>query len=239
MIHNNDYKLFVEYAIKHKMLSHANIEKYNAQQVINDYDKNKLTYVYFDLETTPMFLNQKLTDSSIIEIGALCINNGLEFSQLCNPGHKIINSHIHNITDDMVKYSSTTKECLTNFVHWLNTICNYGLIILIAHNGSVFDKHVLQKHLTMHNIDSNNTICIADTRYILGNYYKDLKSKSLENLYKHILNAEYIEKHRAIEDAKDLKQICDVTIEKSNISIYDFIIDKIYLLKYGVNYNTM
>ena len=230
---NDDYKTFVEYALRTKKISHTTIEKYNANSLINQCDPCKIKYVFFDLETSPQFFGQKLVDSSIIEIGAYC--DGAEFNQLCNPQHRIINSNIHNITDEMVSSKLCTNMCISMFINWLNGIIQNGIIILIAHNGASFDKHVLINHINKYNMSTLNMnhICVADTRYILAKYYKELQSKSLESIYKHIFNDTYIEKHRAIDDARDLKKICVHTMQKLNICIKTFVKDHVYLLKFA------
>lgn len=230
-VYNSDYKSLLEYALKEKRLSYATIEKYNAQSLIKEYKSSQIAYVYFDLETSPLYPTQKITDSSIIEIGALCRHNLYEFEMLCNPGHKICNSNIHHISNEMVFDKISTQCCVTRFIGWLDSLVNDGLIVLIAHNGSGFDKHVLGNHLIKYNINCKNSICIADTRYILGNYYKELKSKSLESLYKHIFSETYIEKHRALDDVKDLQKLCEHTMLKNGINIEKFIEGNLYLLK--------
>ena len=89
------------------------------------------TYVVFDLETTG--LNPSNGDS-IIEIGAVKMNNGLildRYNELINPNQKL-NGEIIDITgidDSMLCDKRTEEPAIIDFMNWV------GDSILVAHNA--------------------------------------------------------------------------------------------------------
>ena len=108
------------------------------------------TYVVFDLETTGF--NAGGTDS-IIEIGAVKINNGEiidRFDELINPGRKLPAKIIEltNITDDMLQDKDTEENAIKRFKKWV------GDLPMVAHNAK-FDV---------------SFIAIAHSKYNLGSF---------------------------------------------------------------------
>ncbi len=112
------------------------------------------TYVVFDLETTGF--NAGGTDS-IIEIGAVKINNGEiidRFDELINPGRKLPAKIIEltNITDDMLQDKDTEENAIKRFKKWV------GDLPMVAHNAK-FDVSFIAMAHSKYNLGSfTNTV---------------------------------------------------------------------------------
>lgn len=97
-------------------------------------------YVVFDLETTG---TSCITDE-VVEISAIKVQHGEivdEFSTLVNPGRPIpyYASEVNGITDDMVKYSPSFEEALSEFLNFA------GDAVLVGHNIHTFDMKFLYR----------------------------------------------------------------------------------------------
>lgn len=223
-----DHCDFIQYFLKKEKNPELFIEKYKACKVVND-NASKIKFVYFDLETCHE-TSQSLKDlktSTIIEIGAL-YSNELKFSTLCNPGFHITNSQIHGITSDMVKNEVSTFTALKMFIEWLQ-LFNYDTIVLVAHNGSGFDKQVLKFNVEKFNLTFPQNVVLSDSKYPLIKHL-GLKQHSLQFIYRTVFNKDYVEKHRAIEDAKDLQKICNKVMFDKKLTELQFFDSYYYLI---------
>ena len=192
-------------------------------------NSSNVIWGYFDLETCNINPKGDFRDGTIIEIGSIC--DGETFSELCNPGFPINNSDIHGITTEDVKFKDITKIVLKKYFEWLEGLKKSpdDLIVLIAHNGANFDRKVLLNHIRVMKLQKPNGVYIADSLYAIKGAL-GLKKGGLEHAYQHLFGEEYIEKHRALEDTKDLKSIIDNIIEKQNKTEFDFFENYLYKL---------
>ena len=100
------------------------------------------TYVVFDLETTGF--NAGGADS-IIEIGAVKINNGEiidRFDELINPGRKLPAkiTELTNITDEMLEGKDNEENAVKRFKEWT------GDLPMVAHNAKFDVSFIVMAH---------------------------------------------------------------------------------------------
>ena len=229
------YKSFVKYLLENEKNPDLQVNKFNAVYKIQEALKNhkNIHWVYFDIETANDIHDQNIRNGKIIEIGAFHDNS--TFSELCNPGISITNSHIHGITDSMVLNKCATEHTLYNFFVYLNSLKKSpeDIIVLIGHNAANFDKKVIENHLIKFKF--NNEICenilIADTLHALKKYVK-IKEGNLEALYRHLFNETYTEKHRALDDSRDLKKVVDKVTNDNDLLLFSFLQRYIYTISY-------
>lgn len=112
------------------------------------------TYVVFDLETTGF--NAGGTDS-IIEIGAVKINNGEiidRFDELINPGRKLPAkiTELTNITDDMLKDKDNEENAIKRFMKWADNLP------MVAHNAKFDVSFISMAHSTYNLGEFKNTV---------------------------------------------------------------------------------
>lgn len=114
-----------------------------------------MTYVVFDLETTGLYPN---SGDSIIEIGAVKINNGKiidRYDELINPEVNLSEEivKITCITDDMLKDKRKEKECVKDFMSWV------GNLPMVAHNAK-FDISFLDNAYSKYDLGKINNMVI-------------------------------------------------------------------------------
>ena len=112
------------------------------------------TYVVFDLETTGF--NAGGADS-IIEIGAVKINNGEiidRFDELINPQRKLPEkiTELTNITDEMLKDKGTEEEAVKKFMEWT------GNLPMVAHNAKFDVSFIVMAHSKYNMGEFKNTV---------------------------------------------------------------------------------
>ncbi len=112
------------------------------------------TYVVFDLETTGF--NAGGADS-IIEIGAVKINNGEiidRFDELINPGRKLPAkiTELTNITDDMLKDKDNEENTVKKFKEWV------GDLPMVAHNAKFDVSFIVMAHSKYNLGEFKNTV---------------------------------------------------------------------------------
>ncbi len=124
--------------------------------VLRPSDLNLLetTYVVFDLETTGF--NAGGADS-IIEIGAVKINNGEiidRFDELINPGRKLPAkiTELTNITDDMLKDKDNEENTVKRFKEWV------GDLPMVAHNAKFDVSFIVMAHIKYNLGEFTNTV---------------------------------------------------------------------------------
>ena len=196
------------------------------------------TYVVFDFETTGFNAGG---EDSIIEIGAVKINNGEiidRFDELINPGKKLATkiTELTNITDEMLKDKDTEENVVKRFIAW------FGDAPMVAHNAK-FDTSFLE---------------MAYKKYDLGEYKNTVidtleLSRALDNNYaRHSLSAlvkrydvEWDEDahHRADYDAQGTALVLHKMLKKldgmnfAKISDLDKLVSKDEIHKYGRAYH--
>lgn len=230
----NYYKSYVDFLLKNEKNPNLQYEKFDAMYKVQK-SINNVHWVYFDIETTNDVNDHNIRNGKIIELGA-CYSEDNTFSELCNPGIKITNTHIHKIDDSMISNKNNTEKTLYNFFVYLNNLRKEpnDIIILIGHNSANFDKKVLENHLNNYKFNNQiyENIFIADTLHALKKYVK-IKESNLQSVYKHLFNEEYKEKHRALDDSIDLKKIVDKILEINNIDLYTLLCNYMYQINFN------
>lgn len=123
--------------------------------MINDFNLLEGTYVVFDLETTGLYPN---SGDSIIEIGAVKINNGKivdRYDELINPNILLSNeiTNITGINNEMLKGKRNEEVCVKDFMKWV------GNLPMVAHNAK-FDISFLDMAYSKYNLGKINNIVI-------------------------------------------------------------------------------
>ena len=196
------------------------------------------TYVVFDLETTGF--NAGGADS-IIEIGAVKINNGEiidRFDELINPGRKLPTkiTELTNITDEMLKDKDNEENTVKKFREWV------GDLPMVAHNAK-FDV---------------SFIVMAHSKYNLGNFTNTVidtleLSRALDTGYaRHSLSAlvkrydvpwDESAHHRGDYDAEGTALVFHKMLKKlvsrnfETIKDLDKLVSKDEIHKYGSSYH--
>ena len=196
------------------------------------------TYVVFDLETTGF--NAGGADS-IIEIGAVKINNGEiidRFDELINPGRKLPTkiTELTNITDEMLKDKDNEENTVKKFKKWV------GDLPMVAHNAK-FDV---------------SFIVMAHSKYNLGNFTNTVidtleLSRALDTGYaRHSLSAlvkrydvpwDESAHHRGDYDAEGTALVFHKMLKKlvsrnfETIKDLDKLVSKDEIHKYGSSYH--
>ena len=196
------------------------------------------TYVVFDLETTGF--NAGGADS-IIEIGAVKINNGEiidRFDELINPGRKLPTkiTELTNITDEMLKDKDNEENTIKKFREWV------GDLPMVAHNAK-FDV---------------SFIVMAHSKYNLGNFTNTVidtleLSRALDTGYaRHSLSAlvkrydvpwDESAHHRGDYDAEGTALVFHKMLKKlvsrnfETIKDLDKLVSKDEIHKYGSSYH--
>ena len=113
------------------------------------------TYVVFDLETTGLYPN---SGDSIIEIGAVKINNGNvidRYEELVNPGKDLTEeiTKITGISNEMLKGKRNEENALKDFMRWVD-----GLP-MVAHNAK-FDISFIDMAYSKYNLGEVKNVVI-------------------------------------------------------------------------------
>lgn len=213
---NMDYlEYFKEYTLRKEKDPKGFEEKVRAGFVC---ETKNVRIIFFDLETSsPCERSYPIaTVDNIIEIGA--VSDEGTFSKLCNPGHPIFTTAVNGISDDDVKDAPHTRTVLKHFIEWAQPSEGYDATLLIAHNAANFDLKVIRSHIARYFPDMKcENIFVADSLHPIKKR-SGASSAKLEEIYRHIFEQDYIEKHRALEDAKDLKRITEHICKENDIS---------------------
>ncbi|MGZ9413670.1 3'-5' exonuclease [Mycoplasma sp. Z386] len=174
---------------------HNKIDKHNE----NNFMKN--SFVIFDLETCD-------NNKSIIEIGAIKINNGEiveQFNELVKPKNFEINKweRFNNIPTKLVKEKGRdTKAVLEEFNAFI------GDLDLYAHNGETFDFVALKRAYNQVELPfpTNNFIDTKDFFQNRSFYLWQSEKWSLQFLSS-MLGVDYLKAHRSVQDCKILYEV--------------------------------
>jgi DNA polymerase-3 subunit alpha (Gram-positive type) len=154
-------------------------------------------FVAFDVETTGF----SPANERIIEIGAVKYRDGkiIDSAQwLINPGRPIRNTHVHQISDEMVAESPAFPAAYRAFAGFA------GTSVLLAHNAS-FDVRFMKAEIERNQLNALPNPVI-NTLALYRSWYPEAPSHKLSSLAEHLqLPADG--RHRAESDAKTLIQV--------------------------------
>ena len=190
----------------------------------NNYNLLDQEYVVFDIETTGF----NSTSDSIIEIGAVKINNGEitdRFDELINPKRHIpeVITELTHITDDMVKDCDDEESVVRKFLNWT------GSLPMVAHNAK-FDTSFIIRACKQYDIEEfKNTV--ADTMEISRILNPELSKHSLSALTKRYgIKFDESAHHRADYDAEGTAlafyKMCKI-LDDRNIETIDSLYDSV------------
>ena len=122
--------------------------------------------------------------------------------------------------------SITLAECLQDFITYLKSF--KSKIILIAHNGKVFDSRILVKAIIANNMLSELQSVLTgfiDTLPMVKTLLPDRSSYKQEELVRGCLNKTY-DAHNGLEDVKSLRDLLlHLKPQKSVLSLHSFHVD--------------
>ena len=211
---------FLEYFKDYTLRNTKNGTEYE-EKVRAEYacETKNVRIIFFDLETSsPCERSYPIASAdSIIEIGAVCAEAGT-FSRLCNPGHPIFTTVVNGISTEDVKDCPHTQTILKAFLNWAAPNANHEATLLVAHNATQFDLKVLRAHIARYFPGNYDNIYVGDSLQFLK-CHSGAEKGNLQSVYRHIFQEDYVEKHRAEEDAKDLEHIMNHLAQKKELSI--------------------
>lgn len=171
--------------------------------------------VIYDFETSG--LNPHTED--IIEIGANCITNGVQFQSLVIPlSKKAISSkitEITGITNELLKREGVkTEKIFINFFDYLNHIyTEYEGLTMVAHNGMQFDDIFLRRmHKYIQSTGNNNydelfqNIIFIDSLMVCRYIHPSRKYHNMREMCM-VYNVKNKQAHRAMGDVNALSTI--------------------------------
>ena len=196
------------------------------------------TYVVFDLETTGF--NAGGTDS-IIEIGAVKINNGEiidRFDELINPGRKLPAKIIEltNITDEMLEGKDNEENAVKRFKEWT------GDLPMVAHNAKFDVSFIVMAH-SKYNLGpfTNTVIDTLELSRALDTGYARHSLSALVKRYEVLWDesahhrGDYDAEGTALVFHKMLKKLVSRNFE--TIKDLDKLVSKDEIHKYGSSYH--
>ena len=239
-----DYlEYFKEYTLKKEKDPLSFEEKVRASF---ECETKNLRLIFFDLETSPPY-DRSFPDpsvDSIIEIGAtMCAGDTPNsFNQICNPGHPVFSTSVNGITTSDVENKKTTLDALKDFFEWAAPTNENDVCLLVAHNAAIFDLKVLRAHIMKYFPDLKcDNMYVADSMYPLKKY-SGAQNGKLEDIYRHVFKdvcGDYVEKHRAYDDAVDLARVVEHITEQRDVSIPSFLSGYIYPMMSKTNKSTI
>ena len=196
------------------------------------------TYVVFDLETTGF--NAGGADS-IIEIGAVKINNGEiidRFDELINPGRKLPQKIIEltNITDEMLEGKDNEENTVKKFKEWV------GDLPMVAHNAK-FDVSFIVMAYNKYNLGefTNTVIDTLELSRALDTGYSRHSLSALVKRYD--VPWDETAHHRGDYDAEGTALVFHKMLKKlvsrnfETIKDLDKLVSKDEIHKYGTSYH--
>jgi DNA polymerase-3 subunit epsilon len=155
--------------------------------------------IFFDLETT----GRDTSQGRIVEIAAYNSARQTSFQRLVNPGVAIPKdaSAIHGITDEMVREAPSFDVAAKEFIEFCS-----GAVMLVAHNGELFDLPFLQAEFRRHALSFPGTWIFVDSLKWARKYRKDLPRHALQYL-REFFGFSANKAHRALDDVITLHRI--------------------------------
>ena len=155
--------------------------------------------IFFDLETT----GTRPDADRIVEIAAFDLFQNKTFQVFVNPGIPIPKeaANIHGITDDMVKDAPSFAIAGAKFIEFCS-----GRVLLIAHNGELFDVPFLRAECKRHKVSFPAGWSLVDSLKWARKYRRDLPRHSLQYL-REVFKIPPNRAHRALDDVMILHQV--------------------------------
>jgi len=155
--------------------------------------------IFFDLETT----GRDTSQGRIVEIAAYNSTKQTSFQRLVNPGIAIPEDviAIHGITDEMVREAPSFDKVAKEFIEFCS-----GPVMLVAHNGELFDLPFLQAEFRRHSLSFPENWIFVDSLKWARKYRKDLPRHALQYL-REFFGFPKNKAHRALDDVITLHRI--------------------------------
>ena len=155
--------------------------------------------IFFDLETT----GTRPDTDRIVEIAAFDPVRNLSFQQLVHPGISIPKdmTAIHGISDEMVKTVPSFAKAGADFIQFCS-----GKVLLIAHNGELFDIPFLRAECKRHKLSFPLGWGLVDSLKWARKFRKDLPRHSLQYL-RELFCIPKNQAHRALDDVMTLYHV--------------------------------
>lgn len=191
--------------------------------VTND---DTILYVFSDIET------DNIQSKYLLQIAAVTQDNK-QFNEFINPFKSLPLSTtnflgIYYYKSDLYRNglklrSKPIEEVLKLFMNWIEKLGKP--VVLIFHNGLVFDAKVLSQKLVQHNVEiPKNLVSIGDT---LPYFRRSLKPPLIENhklgTLARYFNIEQSYAHDALSDTVTLKLICDKFMEQFEVDLAEIL----------------
>ena len=159
----------------------------------------QLRPIFFDLETTGTFPQK----DRIVEIAALDPVNNTSFQRLVNPGIRIPEDviKIHGITNEMVQEAPPFAVVARDFLAF-----TAGNVVMVAHNGELFDLPFLQAEFKRHSVSFSPEWIFVDSLKWARKYRKDLPRHALQFLRQQF-SIPANTAHRALDDVIVLHEV--------------------------------
>lgn len=224
---------YLDYFKKYTLQNEKNPELYE-EKVRASYTcaNRNVRVVFFDLETSPSCESRhpNANMDTIIEMGA--VSDGDTFSSLCHPGHPILSTQFNGITDQDVVHAPRTLDVVRDFMTWVSPKSPYEVTLLIAHNAAQFDVKVLRAHIAKLGREYPDII-VGDSLY--PSKISGAPSGKLEDIYRHLFQDDYVEKHRALDDARDLERVMRHLEHQTNTPLIRMLSHYMYPLMTSTN----
>ncbi len=155
--------------------------------------------VFFDLETT----GRDTSQGRIVEIAAYNATQQTSFQRLVNPGMAIPKDviAIHGITDEMVREEPSFDRVAREFIEFCK-----GPVMLVAHNGELFDLPFLQAEFRRHSLSFPEMWVFVDSLKWARKYRRDLPRHALQYL-REFFGFPKNKAHRALDDVMTLHSV--------------------------------
>lgn len=155
--------------------------------------------IFFDLETT----GTRPDIDRIVEIAAFDPVRNQTFQQLVHPCIPIPKdmTAIHGISDEMVKEAPTFAKAGADFIQFCS-----GRVLLIAHNGELFDIPFLRGECKRHGLSFPMGWGLVDSLKWARKFRKDLPRHSLQYL-RELFCIPKNQAHRALDDVMTLYHV--------------------------------
>lgn len=201
--------------------------------------KESLYMICYDLETTGCSLTQ--VDSKynqIIQIAAKGLSSERTFNSYAKPSIYIpsLSCSTHSIPNRFLKHKQPIKKVIQSFFKWVvqqRKRFKKQRVLLVAHNGNLFDEIVLRNHCTQFNIIIPPSIIFTDTLPFFKLKYPKLRDHShegirtynLSNLHMYFFGNYFQDAHNALNDVEALKQLFIKCVDCNDPDDIDALID--------------